>query len=104
MILAADLFSLLREAIRDNRTDEMLRKLKGIFFLAIDDYGVEYGSEWEMAKFDELMTSRFAAAKPTVIVTNRDVSELSERLRSRFTDRLMAQAVHNSAPDYRRLK
>lgn len=101
-ILAADLFSLLREAIRDNRTDEMLRKFKGIFFLAIDDYRVEYGSEWEMAKFDELMTSRFAAAKPTVIVTNRDVSELSERLRSRFADRLMAQAVHNSAADYRK--
>lgn len=103
-ILAADLFSLLREAIKNNQTDELIRTFKEIFFLAVDDYGVEYGSEWERAKFDELMTSRFATAKPTVLITNRDFSELSERLRSRFTDKLMAQVAHNSAADYRRLK
>ena len=104
MVLAADLFSLLREAIRNSQTDQLLRKFKEVFFLAIDDYGVEYGTEWETAKFDELMTSRFATAKPTVVITNRDISELSERLRSRFTDGLMARVAHNGAPDYRMSK
>lgn len=101
MVLAADLFSLLREAIEDNKTDQMLRRLKDIQFLAIDDYGVEYGSDWEQAKFDELMTSRFATAKPTVLITNKELTELPERIQSRFKDKVMARAIHNSAGDYR---
>jgi len=104
IILAADLFSMLREAIRDNRTDELLRKFKNIFFLAIDDYGVEYGSDWESAKFDELMTSRFATAKPTVLITNKELMELPERIQSRFKDKVMARAIHNSAGDYRQTR
>lgn len=104
MILAADLFSLLREAIEQKQTDAMLRRFKEIFFLVIDDYGVEYGSEWESAKFDELMTSRFATAKPTVIATNKELTDLPDRIQSRFTDKVMARAVHNSAGDYRSSK
>lgn len=104
IIMAADLFSLLREAIRDNRTDEMLRKFKGILFLAIDDYGVEYGSDWEMAKFDELMTSRFATAKPTVLITNKELTELPARIQSRFKDKVVARAIHNSAGDFRSIR
>jgi len=101
MILAADLFSMLREAIETKKADILLRQFKEIFFLAIDDYGVEYGSEWEAAKFDELMTSRYATARPTVLVTNKDLGELPDRIKSRFQDKVMARAVHNSAPDYR---
>ena len=101
MVLAADLFSMLREAIETKKADGLLRQFKDIFFLVIDDYGVEYGSEWEIAKFDELMTSRYATAKPTVLVTNKDLGELPDRIKSRFTDKVMAKAVHNSAGDYR---
>lgn len=101
MVLAADFFSLLREAIKDNKTDQLLRRFKDIQFLAIDDYGVEYGSDWEQAKFDELMTSRFATAKPTVLITNKELTELPERIQSRFKDKVMARAIHNSAGDYR---
>jgi len=101
MTLAADLFSLLREAIEGKRADTLLRQFKSIFFLAIDDYGVEYGSDWEMAKFDELMTSRYATGKPTVLITNKDITELPERIQSRFTDKVMAKAVQNTAGDYR---
>lgn len=102
MVLAADLFSQLREAIEHKAADQMLRRYKDIFFLAIDDYGVEYGSDWETAKFDELMTSRFAACQPTVLITNKDISQLPDRIRSRFEDTVMARAIANTAPDYRR--
>ena len=101
MILAADLFSTLRENMQAHQSDALLRKFKDIFFLAIDDYGVEYGSNWEMAKFDELMTSRYATGKPTVLVTNKELTDLPERIQSRFKDRVMARAVHNEAGDYR---
>ena len=104
MVLAADLFSLLREAIESKKADVLLRQFKDIFFLAIDDYGVEYGSDWEMAKFDELMTSRFATAKPTVLITNKELTELPERIQSRFKDKVMARAIHNSASDFRSVR
>ena len=100
-VLAADLFSLLREAIKDNKADQMLRRFKDIQFLAIDDYGVEYGSDWEQAKMDELITSRYMNALPTVLITNKDLSELPERLRSRFNDKVVSRIIHNTAPDYR---
>jgi len=101
MILAADLLALLRENMETHQTDSLLRKFKDIFFLVIDDYGVEYGSHWEMAKFDELMTSRYATGKPTVLITNKDLTELPERIQSRFKDTVMSKAIHNSAGDYR---
>jgi len=104
MVLAADLFSLLREAIESKKADVLLRQFKDIFFLAIDDYGVEYGSDWEMAKFDELMTSRFATAKPTVLITNKELTELPGRIQSRFKDKVMARAIHNSASDFRSVR
>jgi len=104
MVLAADLFTILRDAMETHKTDMLLRKFKDIFFLAIDDYGVEYGTDWEGAKFDELMTSRYATAKPTVLITNKDISDLPGRIASRFRDTQMAKAIHNSAPDYRSRK
>ena len=101
IVLAADLFSLLREAIESKKADVLLRQFKDIFFLAIDDYGVQYGTDWESAKFDELMTSRYATGKPTVLITNKELTELPERIRSRFQDKVMARASHNSAGDFR---
>jgi len=50
------------------------------------------------------MTSRFATAKPTVLITNKDLADLPDRVRSRFGDKAMARAIHNSAGDYRRVK
>ena len=104
MVLAADLFSQLRQAIEHKAADQMLQRYKNIFFLAIDDYGVEYNSEWEQAKFDELMTARFAASLPTVIITNKDISQLPDRIRSRFEDTVMSRAIGNTAPDYRKTR
>jgi len=104
VILSADLFSMLREAMETHQTDMILRRFKDVFFLVIDDYGVEYGSDWESAKFDELMTSRYATAKPTMLITNKELTELPARVQSRFQDRVIARAVHNEAPDYRSMR
>ena len=104
VILWADLMAHLREAIEHKATDQMLRRYKEVFFLAIDEFGVEYGSDWERAKFDELMTSRFAASLPTVLITNKDISDLPDRVRSRFEDAVMSRAIANTAPDYRKTR
>jgi len=100
----AEMFSMLRAAIKSNEVEERITELKETFMLILDDYGVEYDSAWEQAKFDEIMTARFANAKPTVLTTNRDVTELTERVRSRFRDCKLSRIAYNSAPDYRELR
>jgi len=101
MISAADLLSLLRAGIADHTIDETMQGLKDIPLLLIDDLGVEYGSDWEMGKLDELLTYRYAYAKATVITTNLDITQLPPRIRSRFEDQIISRAVHNAAPDFR---
>lgn len=104
MTSAAELFSHLRQSMNDHSTDALIAKFKQTFLLILDDWGVEYGSEWEQAKFDELMTSRFANARPTVLTTNRDVSELMPRIRSRFEDRKLSRIAFDGAGDYRKIQ
>ena len=102
MVSVADLFSDLRRSMRSHSTDDLLAELKGVFLLILDDWGVEYGSDWEQAKFDELLTSRFASALPTVLTTNKDILELPDRIRSRFGDRRLSRIAYDSAQDYRK--
>lgn len=103
-VMAADMFAELRGGIENNTVESLIREFKQAFFLIVDDWGVEYGSEWEQTKFDEIMTARFANARPTVLATNKDMADLPARLRSRFEDKVLARYVKNSAPDYRKSK
>jgi len=104
VVLAADFFSLLKEGISDNLTEGIMRRFKDLDFLVIDDYGVEYGTPWEKAKFDELMTARYAHHRHTVLITNADLEDIPERVLSRFNDRALSRVAQNSAPDYRKTK
>lgn len=101
LVAMADMLSDLKAAMNTNTTETLIRELKEVFFLIIDEWGLEYGSEWEQAKFDEIMTARFGNARPTVVATNLDISQLSPRLRSRFQDRILSRCVKNTAPDFR---
>lgn len=98
----ADLFSELRSSIDDHGADKLMEEIKRTFLLVLDDLGVEYGTDWEQAKFDELMASRFANARPTVLTTNKDITNLPSRIRSRFEDRRLSRVAYNSAGDYRK--
>ncbi len=96
-----DLFANLKTCIANNSIEFLMANLKNTFCLLLDDYGAEYGSEWEKAKFDELMVSRFSQYKITVVSTNLTLSQIPERVLSRFRDASLSRIVHNSAPDYR---
>lgn len=96
--------SKLRIAMDDHSTDDLLNKLKDVFVLILDDWGVEYGSEWEKATLEDLLTSRYALAMPTVVTSNLDISQLPPRVRSRFEDKHYSRIVHNAAPDFRNTK
>lgn len=104
MITAADMFAEMRLGIEHKNAETVIKKFKDIFVLIVDDWGVEYGTEWEKAKFDEVMTSRYSTVRPTVVTTNQDITELSQRLRSRFDDKFMSRMAHNSGLDFRKEK
>ncbi len=101
LVAVADLFTAMRSAIGHEGSDSTMQRFKETQFLVLDDYGTQAGSEWETARFDELMAYRYAGLMPTAMTTNLDVTELPERLRSRFEDRMLSRIAHNSAPDFR---
>ncbi|MBN1857118.1 MAG: ATP-binding protein [Dehalococcoidia bacterium] len=101
LVSVADLFAALRSAMDTSKGESVMAWYKQTQFLILDDYGVQYGSDWEAARFDELMTFRFANYLPTAMTTNLDLVTLPERIRSRFEDRRLSRIAHNSAPDCR---
>lgn len=101
MIMMAELLSELRMAIDTKQTDYKMKELKEVPYLLIDELGLEYGTDWEKEKIEELLASRWNNGRFTVVATNRDIEELPPRLKSRFQDRHLSRWVRNEAEDYR---
>ena len=88
-ITTPDLLDRLRSSFNpDSETpyDEFFEQVKSAPLLALDDLGVQSGTPWAKEKLDQLLTSRFNASLPTVIVTAVSLDSLDDRLRTRLTD------------------
>jgi DNA replication protein DnaC len=88
-ITTPDLLDKLRSSFSaDSETpyDEFFEQVKTAPLLAMDDLGVQSGTPWAKEKLDQLLTSRFNAGLPTVIVTSVPLDSLDDRLRTRLTD------------------
>jgi DNA replication protein DnaC len=96
-----DLISTMRAKLDDHTIDEFEAMVKDCFVLIIDEFGLDVGSEWEKAKFEEIMSHRFDTFRPTVVATNLSLEQIPERIRSRFQDRSVSMVAHNNAEDYR---
>ena len=71
--------------------------------LIIDDVGMGGSdTEWTQSKLEELVNYRYRERLMTVITTNRDVTELPERVYSRFCDPEVGVVVLNKGEDFRR--
>ena len=103
MIASAELFSKIRQGIDSHESDHIIQHYKDIYALVIDDWGVGYGSDFERARFDEIMASRYENARVTVVTTNKDIIEIPERVRSRFEDISRSKIILNMAGDYRKV-
>lgn len=101
LVMMADLLSELRMAIETKETDFKVKVLKEVPYLLIDELGLEYGTDWEKGKIEELLAARWNNGRFTVVATNRDIEELPPRLKSRFQDRHLSRWVKNEAADYR---
>ena len=73
--------------------------------LIIDDVGMGgSGSEWEFGQLEEIIAARYRERLFTILTTNRDISELPDRIVSRFRDPDVGRVVLNSGEDFRTLK
>jgi DNA replication protein DnaC len=90
--------------------DEFFDRVRNAPLLVLDDLGVQSATSWAKEKLDQLLTSRFNAELPTVIVTITPVEQMDERLRTRLTDPRLCQvfileeespnSVYSWAPEF----
>ncbi len=66
--------------------DEFFEQVRNTPLLVLDDLGVQSGTAWAREKLDQLLTSRFNAELPTVVILITPLEQLDERLRTRLTD------------------
>jgi DNA replication protein DnaC len=95
-ITVPDLLDHLRASFNTNSEvpyDEFFDQVRNAPFLVLDDLGAQTGTAWAKEKLDQLLTSRFNGALPTVIVAIVPVEQLDERLRTRLSDPRLCQ-VH----------
>ena len=90
--------------------DELLDRYCHCGHLIVDDVGMGgSGSDWEYGQLEEIVVARYREClagtnRFTIMTSNRDLTELPERIVSRFRDPDVGMVVLNEGADYRRLK
>ncbi len=82
--------------------DDTFEQVRTAPVLILDDLGTESSTPWAQEKLFQVFNHRYNAYLPTVITTNRELEEISLRLRSRLADPDLTRIVSITAPDYRR--
>lgn len=88
--------------------DELFKRLCERERLIIDDVGMgTIESRWEIAELEDIVNERYHKryypdGKITVMATNKDITELPDRIVSRFYDPEFGAVIHIKAQDYRR--
>lgn len=83
--------------------EELLHRYCYCGHLIIDDVGMGgSGSDWEWGQLEEIVVVRYRERLFTVMTTNLDITELPERISSRFRDPDAGIVVLNEGEDYRR--
>jgi DNA replication protein DnaC len=103
-ILAPDLLDHLRATFAPNSPetyDELFDRLKNTPLLILDDLGAESATPWAQEKLFQLLNHRYLSRLPTVITTNRPLSALEARIRSRLMDVDLVEHHRILAADYR---
>lgn len=64
-----------------------------VSLLVLDEVGVQYGSKAELVMLTELIDERYAAKRPTIVVSNLGAAQLIDMVGERAADRLAEQGV-----------
>lgn len=90
---------------RSTSLEELQRNYCYADRLILDEVGMGgSGSEWEYGQLEEIVVVRYRERLFTIMTTNKDLTELPERIVSRFRDPDVGTIVLNQGADYRRLK
>lgn len=103
----AALMGHIKASIANNGTQAWIDSLSGMAALILDDFGVEQGTEFEMATLERIIDERYRWHRITVLTSNKAIAQLkltSPRILSRFSDAELSTVVVNAAGDYRRSK
>jgi DNA replication protein DnaC len=74
--------------------DEFFEQVRNAPLLALDDLGVQSGTAWAKEKLDQLLTFRFNAGLPTIVVTAISLEQMDDRLRTRLTDSRLSRVFN----------
>lgn len=88
-IVVPDLLDHLRSTFSPNSEisyDELFEQVRNAPLLILDDLGTQSSTPWAEEKLFQILNHRFNARLPTVITTNVNLDDFSERLRTRLTD------------------
>ncbi len=99
-----DLLDHLRSAFSptsDLQYDELFERVRSAGLLVLDDLGTESATPWAREKLYQIINYRYNYRQPTVITTNRRLSDIDDRIRSRMTDAAFCTVVEIVADDYR---
>jgi DNA replication protein DnaC len=70
--------------------------------LLLDDYGMgTKDTEWAKSILEAIIDHRYHESLPTVVATNKDITEIPARVYSRFSEKGRGLVVLNRGKDYR---
>jgi len=81
--------------------DDLLKRVKAVPLLILDDLGVEQSTPWARAKLDEIIDYRYIRGEKTVFTTNLAPEKLQDRIASRLQEGIV---VVLECGDYRLVK
>jgi DNA replication protein DnaC len=97
----------LKNSMQDNTLDKWLNVLGKVEGLVLDDFGMEYGTNWELTQLEDIINQRWQDKSITVVTSNKDlldIQRISPRIYSRMCDTELSAVVANTATDYRLIK
>lgn len=96
-----DTFS--EESERHGQAYQMMEALVKIPYLAIDDLGVQRGTEWEEEVLYDLVDGRYAEERFTIVTTNVPLEQIKAISAGRIYSRLceMCHLIEIDGPDWR---
>jgi DNA replication protein DnaC len=90
-ITCMDMIRAVRETWRrdsERSETEVLRYLEQLDLLAIDEVGMQYGTDGEQTILFDVLDRRYREVKPTILITNQDKDGFKQFLGERTYDRL----------------
>jgi DNA replication protein DnaC len=88
----------------DHSFDSRFNFYQKVGLLVLDDLGAEKRSEWGIEKLETIVDYRYFNELPTIITTNCEINELTDRIRSRIQRAMKSKIIAIDAPEYRTVK